>query len=256
MFKVKHENNFFMNYIPIVSKTLIILFILFLSSLQPNPVLADSSYLFHPGYGTPVIDGNVDAIEWSEADTYTQVMSGSTLIGTLFVLQDHTNIYLGFVIDDDELTTGYWYGLLGDTVEIFFDDDNSGALFEINENKISINPVTPYRDKHFTNITGSSTDDISQPGGQTDGQGFVTRQGDYNHFELSFPLCSGDTYDFCLSAGSVLGLQVQYSDFGTDTAEPSPPPSGSSLPGNLDTDLVTIEIQNFSYSVFLPLICR
>jgi hypothetical protein len=256
MLKVNHQKDFFLGYLPFVSRFLIIIFILLLSPSQPISVFADSSYLFHPGYGTPVIDGNVDATEWSDADTYTQVMYASTLTGTLYVLQDNTNLYLGFVIDDDELTTGSWYGMLGDTLEISFDDDNSGALYEIDENKIVIDPVTPYKDKHFTNDTGSSGDDILQPGGQTNGQGFVTRQGDDNHFELSFPLCSGDTYDFCLSAGIVLGLQLHYSDFDANTAEPSPTPFSSFLPGIEPTELVTIEIQDFSYSVFLPLICR
>ncbi len=178
-------------------------------------VSATSSYLFHPGYGTPIIDGNVETNEWAAADTYTQVMFGSDtgLTGTLYVLQDRENLYLGFIIDDDELTLGDWYGLLGDTLEIDFDDNNSDTLFEVGENRVTIDAVTPYRDAHFVNTSGSSLEDAQQ-----DGNGNLARQGSYNHFELAFPLCSGDTDDFCLTGGSILGLQITYDDYDTNTA--------------------------------------
>jgi len=223
---------------------------LLLTSNQLPLVSAESYYLFHPGFGTPIIDGNVEASEWAAADTYTQTMVVSTLTGTLHVLLDNQNLYLGFIIDDDELTIGNWYGILGDTLEIFFDDNNSGALFEVGENKIVINPVTPFIDSHFVNTSGGSLNDVQQ-----DGQGYVSRQGNYNHFELAFPLCSGDVDDFGLTDGSILGLQIQYNDYDTNTAVPTPPPEGSRLPGIEVEKLVTIEIQSV-YHVFLPLISQ
>lgn len=229
---------------------MVITFALLLAPNQLVSVSADSYYLFHPGFGVPTIDGNVESSEWAAADTYSQVMQGSTLTGTLYVLQDYQNLYLGFVIDDDELTIGNWYGILGDSLEIDFDDNNSGSLYEVDENRILIDPVNHYYDKHFVNTSGSSEDDVQQ-----DGQGYVTRQGSDNHFELAVPLCSGDTYDFCLTDGSILGLQIQYNDYDTSTAMPSPPPEASILPSSENNALVTIEIQSF-YAVFLPLVLK
>jgi hypothetical protein len=223
---------------------------LLLTPYQHTSVSATSYYLFHPGFGTPIIDGNVEFSEWAAADTYTQAMVGSNtgLTGTLYVLQDKENLYLGFIIDDDELTIGNWYGILGDTLEINFDDNNSGSLYEVGENKVVIDAVRPYLDKYYDSTSGSTQDDAQQ-----DGQGYLARQGNDNHFELAFPLCSGDADDFCLTDGSILGLQIQYNDYDTNTTVPSPPPDGSRLPGSEADELVTIEIQSV-YNVFLPLI--
>ena len=231
---------------------MLIILALLLTPYQLSLVSATSYYLFHPGFGTPTIDGNVETSEWAAADTYTQVMHGSNtgLTGSLYVLQDKENLYLGFIIDDDELTVGDWYGLLGDTLEINFDDNNSGSLFEVGENSVTINAVTPYRDAHFVNTSGGKHEDVQQ-----DGQGNLARQGSYNHFELAFPLCSGDADDFCLTEGSILGLQITYDDYDTNTAEPSPAPDASTLPGHEDYELVTIEILTI-YDVFLPLIFK
>jgi len=231
---------------------MLIILALLITPYQLSLVSATSYYLFHPGFGTPVIDGNVEISEWAAADTYTQVMYGSNtdLTGSLYVLQDKENIYLGFIIDDDELTIGDWYGLLGDTLEIDFDDNNSGELFEEGENRVTIDAVTPYRDAHFVNTSGSSDEDAQQ-----DGQGYLARQGNNNHFELAFPLCSGDADDFCLAGGSVLGLQITYDDYDANTAEPSPTPDASTLPGQEDYELVTIEILTI-YDIFLPLISK
>lgn len=242
------EHQPIVNMIIVMAVTLSLIF----TPFQQTMVSATSFYDFIPGYGTPTIDGNVEVSEWAEADSYTQVMVGSTtgLTGTLYVLQDWENLYLGFIIDDDELTVGDWYGILGDTLEINFDDDNSGSLYEVGENKISIDSVTPIRDAHYVNTSGGSSADT-----QLDGQGLLVRQSGTNHFELAFPLCSGDTDDFCLTGGDTLGLQLQYNDYDTLTAEPTPAPDGSRLPGLEVYELVTIEIQNF-YASFLPIICH
>ena len=231
---------------------ILVMLALLLTPYQLSWVSATSLYLFHPGFGSPTIDGNVETSEWAAADTYTHVMVGSDtgLEGTLYVLQDQDNLYLGFIIDDDELTIGNWYGLLGDTLEIDFDDNNSGSLYEVGENKVIIDAVTPYYDKHFDNTSGGSDDDAQQ-----DGHGYLTRQGNDNHFELAFPLCSGDAEDFCLTDGSILGLQIQYNDYDTNTAVPNPAPDGSKFPGQEAYELVTIEILTI-YDIFLPIISK
>lgn len=244
------HNGFYFRLAKIIAFMLMILALL-LTPYQLSMVSATSFYLFHPGFGSPTIDGNVETSEWAAADTYTQVMVGSDtgLTGTLYVLQDTENLYLGFIIDDDELTIGNWLGLLGDTLEINFDDNNSGSLFEVGENKVVIDAVTPYYDGHFVNTSGGNDEDAHE-----DGQGILARQGSYNHFELAFPLCSGDAEDFCLTGGSILGLQIQYNDYDTNTGDPSPP-DASTLPGSMVDELVTIEIRTMN-EIFLPLIFK
>lgn len=252
MLKTELSNKRRYFHLPMIIGFIVVTSAILLTPCLRSWVSATSFYLFHPGFGTPSIDGNIEANEWAMADTYTQVMFGSDtgLIGTLYVLQDRENLYLGFIIDDDELTVGDWYGILGDTLEIDFDDNNSGSLFEVGENKITINSITPFRDSHYVNTSGSSQTDVQQ-----DGQGLLARQGGYNHVELAFPLCSGDVDDFCLTEGSVLGLRLQYNDYDTNTAEPTPAPDGSRLPGLENYELVTIEILTI-YDVYIPLICK
>ena len=173
---------------------LVLCLLLVAISLAQSPVKAASAYLFQPGFGTAVIDGQIESSEWAAADSHSLGLTGSSMTGTLYVMQSATDLYLGFVVDDDEFTIGYLYGLHGDTVEIFFDDNNSGSLFEIGENKVTIQPVAPWvYDGYFYNITGSSEADTDQPGGVTNGEAMAARHGSDNHFELRFPLCSGDT---------------------------------------------------------------
>ena len=104
----------------------------------------------------------------------------------------------------------------------------------------------------MVNISGSSTEDTDD-GGQNNGVGRVSRQGDYNHFELSFPLCSGDSHDFCLTPGSVFGLKIKYDDLHYDGGVV--PEGASSYPDSGLDDLVTIEILS-TIDSFLPLILR
>jgi hypothetical protein len=252
-----------MNCIEIAYRTLTKIFILALSCFilgslffQPSPDLpsvnASMHYLFHPGFGTAVIDGNVDASEWANADSYTTPVGVYGLTGTLYVMQSSTDLYLGFVVDDDELTIGNKWGLTGDSLEIDFDDNNSGALFEVDENKLVMMPGDPwFYDCFFYNTSGSNEYDTNQPGGEANGEGYLARQGDYNHFEVRFPLCSGDYYDFCLLPEDIVGLRIiyldMYEDNGAFEIETSVyPVSGSD-------ELVTIEIIGI-FNSFLPLI--
>ena len=231
---------------------------LFHPSDQRLPVQAESTYLFHPGFGNPTIDGYVDPGEWAGADSHTidieSVSIAGTLTATLYVMQNETDLFLGYVLNDDEFTTDYLYGIYGDTAFIEFDDNNSGALYEVNENRVSIYASSPwYHDKYFFSDTGGAYDDITQVGGETNGAGASGRHGDLTHYELRFPLCSGDTYDFCLSPGDVLGLRVGYYDIYMGTSELTAViwyyPSVST------TSLVTIKLEDFLFS-YLPLVVK
>lgn len=187
----------------------------FLSS-PANIVTAEPVAVLTAGLGVPTIDGYVDPTEWASAGSHTSILQNTDpeISGTLYVMQDSSNLYFGFTIADDEFTsiTTAYYGLYGDTLQFRFDDNNSGTLFEIGENMVSIYPLSPFvRDAYFVNITGSSALDTSD-GGVNNGIGMLARHADLNHFELSFPICSGDAHDFCLGSNSLFGVNLGYID--------------------------------------------
>jgi len=201
------------------------------------------------GFGTATIDGVIDASEWAAADSVSvqMIFSSPTLNGSLSVMQDSTNLYLGFSVDDDELSTFYWYGFYGDTLEFNFDDNNSGMLYDVGENKVILGTHDPWiEDLHFIGTSGTAAYDP-----QTDGVGRTTRVGDENHYELSFPLCSGDANDFCLKPGDVVGVNLHYNDIYADGANPL----AYLFPDEALDALVTITLMDFP-SVYLPLIVR
>ena len=199
----------------------LVLLLLSTSAFQSNQfiqyVSANSQPLFHPGYGTATIDGYIDPVEWATAASLSLPMysADTPLTGTFYVMQTATDLYFGFTIDDDEFTqdpVGKW-GIYGDMIQISFDDNNNGTIFEAGENKLNVYSYDPwFRDAYFTGSGGSSSTDTNG-GGASNGAGMSARHADKNHFEARFPLCSGDTgFDFCLQPGDTLGFWLEYYD--------------------------------------------
>jgi len=231
--------------------------ILVILSSPTNIVTAEPVAVLTAGPGAVTIDGYVDPSEWSSAGSHTSILQNTNpeISGTLYVMQDSSNLYLGFTIADDELTsiTTPYYGLYGDTLQFRFDDNNSGLLFEVGENTVSIIPISPFvRDAYFVNITGSSALDTSD-GGENNGIGMLARHADLNHFELSFPICSGDAHDFCLGTNSLFGVNLGYIDMypitdGVDYKE-------YGFPYGSFTSLLQIQLIEVS-QIYLPLVQR
>jgi len=230
---------------------LLIGLIIFFSSFGSTHVFADGVPGMIPGLGVATIDGIIDPSEWSTASTYNQLMTFTEpyLDGTIYVMQDNSSIYLGFTLDDDEFTTHYINGLYGDTLIFEFDDNNSGSLWEIGENKLSIYATDPWWvDAYFVNVSGSSSQDTQQ-----DGIGRSSRQGNLNHYELQFPLCSGDSEDFCLSPGNVVGLRLKYYD--VYPVDDSFAYVANFLPSSSTSSLITITVQDWD-NIYLPLVSK
>lgn len=223
--------------------------IILLSFFSSNHVFANGGPALIPGLGAATIDGVIDSTEWSTASTYNQLMTDRepNLNGTIYLMQDNTSLYIGFSVDDDELSNINWYGLLGDTIFFEFDDNNSGSLWEIGENKVQLYSFTPWwNDSHFTTTEGHSAYDS-----QKDGIGHSSRQGNLNHFELSYPLCSGDLEDFCLSTGDIVGFRLKYYDVPMDDNDPKV----YFIPSSSTTSLATITIMDWE-NIFLPLVSK
>lgn len=201
----------------ILFNLLLIALVALLPAQPPGSVYAITQPVFHPGYGVATIDGVIDPNEWATADSLSLPMqyADTPLTGTFYVMQTSTDLYLGFTIDDDEYTQDPVgkYAIYGDMIDIGFDDNNNGVLYEIGENMLSVYSYDPwFSDRHYYNITGSNQTDIND-GGMANGEGYSTRHNGMNHFELRFPLCSSDIYhDFCLLSGDTVGFRILYYD--------------------------------------------
>lgn len=227
---------------------------------SPQRVKAIASIEFFPNYGIATIDGQVGASEWSNADSAPFITDGNTHIaGTFYVMQSNTDLYIGVTLADDEFTQEDWSGLLGDTIFFDFDDDNSGELYETGENRFINYAYSPwYRDDYFRSDEdgGYSYPDTylnpQDPPGVNNGYGRAARHDDLNHYEMSFPLCSGDTYDFCLHPGDAVGLRVKYYDI-YPVDESTNNVIVGYFPSQNRDELALIHISEFKL-VYLPLI--
>jgi hypothetical protein len=240
-----------------LASTLLFSLLLLASHELPNSVYANTYPNLFPGVGIATIDGFIDPAEWANADSVSFTTEGpAEITGTFYVMQSNTMLYLGVSLADDELNQEYWYGLYGDTIFFDFDDDNSGSLYEIGENRFVSYAYSPWFSDdffHTDNSAGFSSPDTSQPGGVNNGDARAARNSDLNMYEVAYPLCSGDSYDFCLHPADIVGLRVKYYDIYRQ---------GDSLlasvgffPGqNLDS-LALIHVREISNN-YLPLIMK
>jgi hypothetical protein len=228
---------------------------------QPKPAAAHSSDVFGPACGRPSIDGEVMAEEWSTASQQTFIMqSGSQsqqLNATLHVMNSANNLYLGITIDDDEFSTIGQYLSQGDGFRIDFDNDHGGTLFSVGDEVLGTNAGFPQFHDSFVDgdpVPSSADEDVNN-GGTTDGSSAASRVGNDNHFELQHPLCSGDSLDFCLKKGNVVGFRLEYLD-----AETNGDFGGSYFfPGSLVTSEADIVIGDCGIpdtDIYIPMILK
>jgi hypothetical protein len=180
-------------------------------------VSAHSGDVFGPACGAATLDGQVDPIEWSGAAIQTFLMQSANstpLTATLRVMNSGHYLYLGITIADDEFTPLGQYLPQGDGFRIDFDNDHDGALFTLGDDVLDINAGSPqFTDNYIDGDPApSSSDQDITGGGTTDGAGDASRVAALNHFELKHPLCSGESLDFCLGAGDIVGFRLEYLD--------------------------------------------
>jgi hypothetical protein len=223
-------------------------------------VKADTEDVISSSCGIPIIDGKVNALEWSAATTMAipMVTAGptTTLTTNLYVMNSANYLYMGLTIDDDEFTELGQYLPEGDEFVIIFDNDHTGSVYDLNNNVVALSAGEPkYEDRYIYNVSGSNQAD-TEGGGTADGTGMTGRSSDLNHFEMKFPLCSGDTLDFCLSSTDVIGFRLEYldaegnGDFGGSHYYPD---TGSTSQADLVIGTCTAIKDMF---VYLPLIVK
>lgn len=179
-------------------------------------VSAHSGDVFGPACGAAIIDGQINTAEWSNAATKTFVMQGTAkpLTATLRVMNDRNNLYIGITINDDEFSPEGEFLPEGDGFRIDFDNDHGGSLFDPGDDVLNVNAGSPqFVDSYVTGspAPSSAAADVDA-GGTSDGTGSASRVSGLNHFETKHPLCSGDSHDFCLQAGDVVGFRLEYLD--------------------------------------------
>jgi hypothetical protein len=172
--------------------------------------------VFGPACGKAFINGIAGASEWSGASSKTVSMlnySGKPAItATIHVMNGRNFLYVGVTVNDDEFSTQGEFLPLGDGFFFLFDEDLSGSVYELNNNALTISAGAPqFHDSYVTNLGGSNQDD-TLGGGTANGSGAATRTNNLNHFEMRFPLCSGEPLDFCLHPTDTTGFRLEYLD--------------------------------------------
>lgn len=169
------------------------------------------------GHGTAVIDGVIDNQEWADADAplfLVDLPGGGTAAAAIYVMNDATNLYLGFVIL-------YLEDLID--VGISFDASGDGETGTVGDDSIGFATMTnAVRD----NFVGPSTADFdTNDGGTLDVVAATSTTTVSTYIELSHPLRGGDTsHDIDVEPGDILPFYAQIRLFPccTDTFYPGP----------------------------------
>ena len=189
----------------------------------------------------PTIDGVIDPVEWYYADTTEFTTDMGHLNGTLYVMNDATNLYLGVRVQDTTPPHEF--------VDFWFDNDHDGIGPELEDDTLRCSGGG------LIDMHCSSEDPLyyaldvdGLPPGTNDGAGGAGNDGAYSHYELSHPLDSGDIHDFSLSFGDTVGFAIFCLDPGVGMgywpfwyyqcwgfadiviASPSPPVGGIRVP--------------------------
>ncbi len=186
--------------------------------LHASVVWAHSGGVLGPAWTStpPTIDGIIDAGEWSSADTEAFTIATS-YAGTLYVMNDDTNVYLALSITDDDWGTDL---NTRDFVLIFFDNDHDGYGPELGDDAIGFittgvtSPDLGFIyliDQFWRPQSGFTWDALYD--GTDDGEAAGTFNGTYNLFEISHPLNDvDDDHDFSLFFGDTVGFSMIYAD--------------------------------------------
>ena len=171
-------------------------------------------------HSPPSVDGVLDGYEWSPATsvnfTITYLTGEPPKNGTLFVMNDATNLYLGVKIMDSHLASG-------DVLDFHFDNDNDGIredgddVLGFDANFFDPNLLTRgFYDSFWRTDYGLHGHNLDYAdGGSSDGVAAGAGDGYYNSFEFLHPLQSGDeTHDFSLGPEDSVGVLVGYDDDG------------------------------------------
>jgi uncharacterized repeat protein (TIGR01451 family) len=162
----------------------------------------------------PDPDGTLNSAEWAAAASVDFNIGPDDRAATLYVGNDAANLYLAVVVQDPSNSGD------ADTLVVAFDNDAGGgtgrALGDDGLQQTG-DPAGRWFDDTFWQVLPPpdysfvAVDTLD--GGTEDGEGAAGYAGGEWTFELSHPLCSGDTaHDFCLSPGEIVGFALRVFD--------------------------------------------
>lgn len=168
------------------------------------------------GFGSALIDGEVEQTEWAEALAFNTEVElgtyGEPLPTTLYFMTDSTNVYLAGVIETQglEFSRG-WFGWQ-------FDSDHSGGNVSHLDDFVQFFDDIPaglmtageFRDGAYHNCTlqGCGGGEDVYFGGTHDLAVAIYGSPDTIRYEMSHPLDSGDSLDISAAPGDYLGVVV------------------------------------------------
>ena len=160
----------------------------------------------------PTIDGVINAAEWTDAESLAFVTIpsfGDSHVGTIWVANDSTNLYVAVSISDTSLADRQ--------LLINFDDVHNGLL-DVGDDVIAFSATFVSPDLFVSEASQTSLTKALDTfgGGTTDVTVAASGNGSLNQFEFSHPLCSPDvTHDFCLVPGDTVGFNLEYHGTGS-----------------------------------------
>ena len=154
----------------------------------------------------PEIDGVISPDEWTNANAISITLNGfnnpsNTKNGTLYLMNDNSNLYVAVVIPDITQDTDY--------LMLDFDQGNDHIADAGDEDACGFNvgnlyPYLPtgYADFHWDGIWWSNDTMLHGSGAMSYSDGNYT-------YEFSKPLNSGDEQDMNLSLGDTVGFRIE-----------------------------------------------
>jgi len=213
------------NSLTFVSATVLSLLILSaMTSINVLPAEAHKTgYVYQAWAPTPpTIDGSIGTTEWANAATASLTLGAYS--ATLYVMNDATNLYLAFKINDPDYEHGS--GMSSDAILFKFDNDNDGVHPEDGDEYLLLRGDG----FHDSYISDSSVWTDEGYGGTSEGSGAMSGSGGYNYFEISHPLNTADNaHDFSLTTGMTVGFNLQYYELGTGFSSKWPGDTGSTM---------------------------
>ena len=151
----------------------------------------------------PTIDGKIDDSEWASAYKINFISKYGE--STIYVMNDAKNLYIALKIRDTNLND-----IIGqfDQIVIDFHTPDDFKAYGQGDDLIGLAPPRSFDDSHNLGQDQFSADR------NIDGEGAVTRIGDFNHFELRHPFNSGDPDDMALGAGGTAAVRFVIFDEG------------------------------------------
>jgi hypothetical protein len=171
------------------------------------------------GTGTAVVDGVLASGEWDGAATASTVTltsyAGWPGDGDMRVMSDDTNLYIAVRIPFEPLTG---FGV-GGGIDLGFDNDDDGVLYEIGDDLLFVNPLFDAIDEvgiPCPSNPGTCWAVDLAAGGTNDLTAAIGHDGSFVVLEMSHPLVSGDPNDIALTEGDRVGFQLGYTLFKSD----------------------------------------